>query len=418
MFSFIVNKIIGTANERAVKRILPVVEKINSLEEEIAKRSDDELRNKTAQYKKRLREESASLKSKIAGLKDRIRRASLGERDVFVAELERSEKELLARQEAILDEILPEVFAIVREAAKRTLGQRHHDSQLIGGYVIHKSNIAEMANGEGKTLAATLPSYLNALVGEGVHVVTTCDYLAKRDSEWMGPIYEFLGLTVGAIGHDMRPDEKKEAYNREITYGTNNEFGFDYLRDNMVNEKDQMMQRGFHFSIVDEVDSILVDEARTPLIISGPAEESTDKYYKIDKIIPSLKEGAFDEETKEESGDYVIDEKSKNCYLTEQGEIKAAELLGLKSLHDIDTMEYKHHVNQALRAHNNFKRDTDYVVKDGQVLIVDDFTGRLMPGRRWSDGLHQAIEAKEGMKIERENQTLATVTFQNYFRMY
>ncbi len=418
MIGFLLSKIIGTANERVVKRIMPIVDKVNSLEADISKLSGEELKHKTSLYQHKLFEASKELKEKIASLKNQIKQTSAEQRHHLVANLDKLEDQLISGREVILDEILPEVFAVVREAAKRTIGLRHHDSQLIGGYVIHKGNIAEMANGEGKTLVATLPTYLNALCNEGAHVVTTNDYLAKRDSQWMGPVYEFLGFSVGVIQHDMNPVDKKKAYACDITYGTNNEFGFDYLRDNMVVSKEQMMQRGFYFSIVDEVDSILVDEARTPLIISGPAEESTDKYSQIDKIIPRLKVGSYDEETKEESGDFVIDEKSKNCYLTEQGEIKSAELLGLKSLHDIDTSEYKHHVNQALRAHNNFKRDKDYVAKDGEVLIVDDFTGRLMPGRRWSDGLHQAIEAKEGLKIERENQTLATITFQNYFKMY
>jgi preprotein translocase subunit SecA len=418
MIGFLVSKIIGTANERAVRRILPIVNKINSLEGEISKLSSGELKNKTTLYQQKIKEVSSELQEKITALKAEIKQTPADKRHRMNAELEKLEEQLISRREAVLDEILPEAFAVVREAAKRTIGLRHHDCQLIGGYVIHKGNIAEMANGEGKTLVATLPTYLNALCQEGAHVVTTNDYLAKRDSQWMGPIYEFLGLSVGVIQHDMSLEDKKEAYNCDITYGTNNEFGFDYLRDNMVASKEQMMQRGFYFSIVDEVDSILIDEARTPLIISGPAEESTEKYYQIDKIIPRLKEGSYDEETKEETGDFVIDEKSKNCYLTESGEIKSAELLGLKSLHDIDTSEYKHHINQALRAHHNFKRDKDYVVKDGEVLIVDDFTGRLMPGRRWSDGLHQAIEAKEKLKIERENQTLATITFQNYFKMY
>jgi len=418
MIGFLLNKIIGTANQRAIKRVMPIVDKINALEGNISKLNDIELKNKTPLYQQKLLEASKDLKEKIFSLQMQIKQTSVDQRHNLVTDLEKTEKQLFSKREIILDEILPEVFAVVRESAKRTIGLRHHDCQLIGGYVIHKGNIAEMANGEGKTLVATLSTYLNALCGEGAHVITTNDYLAKRDSQWMGPVYEFLGLSVGVIQHDMNPTDKKNAYACDITYGTNNEFGFDYLRDNMVVSKEQMMQRGFHFSIVDEVDSILVDEARTPLIISGPAEESTEKYYQIDKIIPRLKAGSYDEETKEELGDFVIDEKSKNCYLTEQGELKSAEFLGLKSLHDIDTSEYKHHVNQALRAHNNFKRDKDYVVKDGEVLIVDDFTGRLMPGRRWSDGLHQAIEAKEGLRIERENQTLATITFQNYFKMY
>ncbi|MCM8782362.1 MAG: preprotein translocase subunit SecA, partial [Candidatus Omnitrophica bacterium] len=283
---------------------------------------------------------------------------------------------------------------------------------------LHQGRIAEMATGEGKTLVATLAAYLNGLLGRGVHIVTVNDYLAKRDRYWMGPIYESLGLTVGVLQHDMGHEERKRAYACDITYGTNNEFGFDYLRDNMVTHKEHMVQRELNFAIVDEVDSILIDEARTPLIISGPAEESTELYYKIDKIIPTLKQGTRDEITKVETGDFVVDEKSHNAYLTEQGEVSVVKLLGIKDMHSIESMEYKHHVNQALRAHALFKRDVDYIVKDGEVVIVDEFTGRLMPGRRWSDGLHQAIEAKEGVRIERENQTLATITLQNYFKMY
>ncbi|MBM3254258.1 MAG: preprotein translocase subunit SecA, partial [Candidatus Omnitrophica bacterium] len=317
-----------------------------------------------------------------------------------------------------LDDILPEAFALVREAARRTINMRHFDVQLAGGIVLHQGKISEMATGEGKTLVATLPVYLNALTGKGVHVVTVNDYLARRDREWMGPIYEFLGLTVGVIQHDMSPYQRQLAYNSDVTYGTNNEYGFDYLRDNMVIRKEDRVQRKLHYAIVDEVDSILIDEARTPLIISGPAEESTDKYYKIDKLVPRLTKGKRDEEKKIETGDYIVDEKAHTAYLTEEGEIKAARLLGIDNLHDIKYMDYKHHINQALRAHELFKRDVDYVIKDGGVMIVDEFTGRLMPGRRWSDGLHQAIEAKESVRIERENQTLATITFQNYFRMY
>lgn len=418
MLNFLLQKIIGTHNERFIKRITPLVNKVNALEKEMSKYTDDELKRKTSEYKNRFNKEISNLKLKIEDLKEKVKHSPLNERDTFLVELEKVERELFKKQGEIFDEIMPEAFALVREAAKRTIGLRHHDVQLIGGYVLHKANIAEMANGEGKTLVATLATYLNALAGEGVHVVTTNDYLAKRDRDWMGPVYEFLGLSVGAVQHDMEPKDKKEAYRCDITYATNNELGFDYLRDNMVINKEHMVQRGFYYAIIDEVDSILVDEARTPLIISGPAEESTEKYYQINKVMSKLTAGKFNEETKEETGDFIMDEKTKNCYLTEQGELKATEFLGLKSLHDINTMEYKHHINQALRAHHSFKRDTDYIVKDGKVLIVDDFTGRLMPGRRWSDGLHQAVEAKENLKIERENQTLATITFQNYFRMY
>jgi preprotein translocase subunit SecA len=307
-----------------------------------------------------------------------------------------------------LDSILPEAFAAVRETASRTVSMRHFDVQLIGGVVLHEGKIAEMATGEGKTLVATLPVYLNALSGAGVHVVTVNDYLAKRDAEWMGPIYAFLGMSVGVVVHGLDDPERKEAYGCDVTYGTNNEFGFDYLRDNMKYSVDEFVQREFHYAIVDEVDSILVDEARTPLIISGPAEESTDKYYKVNKLIYQLKK-----ET-----DFKIDEKAKSAYLTEEGVAKIEKLLKVDNLYDPKMVEFLHHVNQALKGHHLFNRDVDYIVKDGQVIIVDEFTGRLMPGRRFSDGLHQALEAKENVKIERENQTLATVTFQNYFRMY
>ncbi len=325
---------------------------------------------------------------------------------------------------------MAEAFAVVREAGRRVLNMRHFDVQLIGGAVLHKGKIAEMKTGEGKTLVATLPAYLNALEGKGVHVVTVNDYLARRDSEWMGKIYRFLGMTVGVIQHDLNDQERQVAYAADITYGTNNEFGFDYLRDNMKFELAHYVQRGHHFAIVDEVDSILIDEARTPLIISGPAEESTDLYYEVDRIIPRLKMGAVvqgdtkaeEREALEATGDYIKDEKHKTVTLTESGMAKAEELLASKlqpgGLYDPANMPLLHHVNQALRAHVLFHRDVDYMIKDGEVVIVDEFTGRLMPGRRWSDGLHQAVEAKEKVKIERENQTLATVTFQNYFRKY
>ena len=325
---------------------------------------------------------------------------------------------------------MPEAFAVVREAGRRVLNMRHFDVQLIGGAVLHSGAIAEMKTGEGKTLVATLPAYLNALEGKGVHVVTTNDYLARRDSEWMGKIYRFLGMTVGVIQHELNDAERQKAYAADITHGTNNEFGFDYLRDNMKFELSQYVQRGHHFAIVDEVDSILIDEARTPLIISGPAEASTDLYYEVDRIIPRLKPGAKtkgdtkaeEREALEATGDYIVDEKHKTVTLTESG-MQAAEKhlshrLNGGHLYDMENAHIKHHVEQALRAHAIFKLDVDYMIKDGQVVIVDEFTGRLMPGRRWSDGLHQAVEAKEKVKIERENQTLATITFQNYFRKY
>jgi len=351
----------------------PIVVEINQLEADVAQRSDDALRAKIAE-----------LKARIGAIEDRDERAYA------------------------LDEALPEVFAIVREASKRTLGQRHFDVQLIGGMVLHQGRIAEMKTGEGKTLVATLPAVLNALSGRGVHVVTVNDYLARRDSEWMGRIYKFLGLTVGVVVHGVPDQERKLAYQCDITYGQNNEFGFDYLRDNMKFNLEEYVQREHNFAIVDEVDSILIDEARTPLIISGASEESTDTYYVVDRVIPRLK---LEEH-------YTVDEKLRTVATTEEGVTKVEELLGIDNLYDPRNILLLHHVNQGLRAHVLFKRDVDYVVKDGQVVIVDEFTGRLMPGRRWSDGLHQAIEAKENVKIESENQTLATITFQNYFRMY
>ncbi len=373
MFGTVLKKIFGSKNDRELKRIQPVVNRINELESRFQKMSDDELRAMTPRFKERL---------------------------------ERGET---------LDELLPEAFATVREVARRTLDMRHFDVQLIGGVVLHQGKIAEMKTGEGKTLVATLPVYLNALTGRGVHVVTVNDYLAKRDAEWMGAIYKFLGMSVGVIVHGLTDAERRQAYAADITYGTNNEFGFDYLRDNMKFRLEDYVQREFYYAIVDEVDSILIDEARTPLIISGPSEDSTEKYYVIDRIIPHLKRA-----TKEDGsdGDYTVDEKLRQVILTEQGVSKVERLLGIDNLYDPRHIDTLHHVNQALKAHVLFKRDVDYVVKDGKVIIVDEFTGRLMPGRRWSDGLHQAIEAKEGVRIEAENQTLATITFQNFFRMY
>ena len=381
-------KVIGTQNERELKRIRPLIVEINAKEAETQQLSDEQLRGKTAEF-----------------------RARVGNGEA-------------------LDDVLPEAFAVVREAGRRTLNMRHFDVQLIGGIVLHRGRISEMKTGEGKTLVATLPAYLNALDGKGVHVVTVNDYLARRDSEWMGRIYRFLGMSVGVIQHELNDQERQVAYACDITYGTNNEFGFDYLRDNMKFDLAHYVQRGHHFAIVDEVDSILIDEARTPLIISGPAEESTDLYYEVDRIIPKLTPGAVtqgnvkaeDREELEKTGDYLVDEKHKTVTLTETGMAKAEKMLAHRlqpgGLYDPVNMPLLHHVNQALRAHTLFRRDVDYMIKDGQVVIVDEFTGRLMPGRRWSDGLHQAVEAKEKVKIERENQTLATVTFQNYFRKY
>ena len=362
----LIKKIVGTRNDREIKRIQAVVEEINDWENKIKPLTDGELKGKTQEFKTRI----------VEG--------------------------------ASLDDILPEAFAVVREASWRTLEMRHFDAQMIGGIVLHEGKIAEMKTGEGKTLMATLPVYLNALEGKGVHVVTVNDYLATRDSEWMGTVYKFLGLSVGMVYHDIPEEERKEAYNCDVLYGTNNEFGFDYLRDNMKFSKEQMVQRDLNFGIIDEVDNILIDEARTPLIISGPAEESTDKYYKVNKLVPSLK--------KEEH--YTIDEKARTASLTEEGIAKMEKDLNIENLYDPANIETLHCLNQAVKAHGIFKNEVDYVVRDGEVIIIDEFTGRMMNGRRYSDGLHQALEAKEGVNIENENQTLASITFQNYFRMY
>jgi preprotein translocase subunit SecA len=400
MLNALLRMLFGTKHERDVKRMLPVVAEINALEPGLQALDDAALRAKTDEFRKRLE----------------------GDDEV--------------------EALLVEAFAVCREAGRRALDMRHFDVQLIGGMVLHRGAIAEMATGEGKTLVATLPIYLNALTGRGVHLVTVNDYLAKRDAQWMGPLYHFLGLSVGVIQHEasflydpsyvtsdirmtaLRPCSRQEAYRADVTYGTNNEFGFDYLRDNMRFSLDELVQRPLHYAIVDEVDSILIDEARTPLIISGPAEESTDLYYRIDRIIPKLKraativEGKLSEIEASVEGDYIVDEKSKAVALTEQGIAHCERLLGVDNLYDPNQIDALHHIQQALRAHALYKRDVDYVVKEGEVIIVDEFTGRMMPGRRWSDGLHQAVEAKENVRIERENQTLATITFQNYFRMY
>ena len=373
-------KVFGTKHDREIKRMRPRVEEINSFGPEVEALSDADLQAKTAWFKQRL---------------------AAGE---------------------TLDDLLPEAFAVCREAAWRLMGMRHYDVQLIGGMVLHQGKIAEMKTGEGKTLTATLPVYLNALEGKGVHVVTVNDYLARRDAEWMGRIYEWLGLSVGVIVHDLSDQERRDAYAADITYGTNNEFGFDYLRDNMKFEVGDMVQRPHNFAIVDEVDSILVDEARTPLIISGPSEVSTDKYYRVNRIIPRLERGETIEGDepgdRTYTGDFILEEKHRSAWLTEQGEAKVEKALNIDNINELAHYDIKHAVEQALKAHVVFQRDKDYVIKEGKVIIVDEFTGRLMPGRRWSDGLHQAVEAKEKVKIERENQTLATITFQNYFRMY
>src|SRR5262247_1876524 len=402
MIGALARKFFGSANDRRVRKYQPRVDAINALEAEVAKLSDEELRARTAAFKQQVADGTP------------------------------------------LDDILVPAFATVREAAKRTIGQRHFDVQLIGGVVLHEGKIAEMKTGEGKTLVATLPLYLNALTGRGVHLITVNDYLARRDVQWMGPIYHKLGLSVASIVHEesylfdptyvtkdyrfinLRPITRQQAYQADITYGTNNEFGFDYLRDNMKFSLEEYVQRELNFAVVDEVDNILIDEARTPLIISGPAEESTDKYYVIDRIIPKLERGAViqgdpmqeDRAAIEKQGDYTVDEKSRSVTLTETGVAKVERLLGVHNLYDPRQIDTLHHVQQALKAQAIFKRDVDYVVKDGEVIIVDEFTGRLMPGRRWSDGLHQAVEAKERVHIREENQTLATITIQNYFRMY
>ena len=395
MINTLVAKVFGTKNERDVKRLTPFVQQIADLEPQMKALTDEQLRAKTDEFRNRIRQRTANIED------DNDRR--------------RAENELL-------DEILPEAFAVVREAGRRVLNMRHFDVQMIGGMVLHQGKIAEMKTGEGKTLVATAPVYLNALTGRGVHVITVNDYLAKRDSEWMGKLYRFLGLTVGVIVHELDDEQRREAYAADVTYGTNNEFGFDYLRDNMKFDLRDCVQRGHNFAIVDEVDSILIDEARTPLIISGASEESTDKYFRVNRIIPRLERG---EELKGEepgqkiyTGDFVVDEKHKTITVTDQGWEKVEKLLGIGNIADPENWDLKHHVETAIKAHHLYKLDRDYIVKEGEVIIVDEFTGRQMPGRRWSDGLHQAVEAKEGVKIERENQTLATITFQNYFRMY
>jgi preprotein translocase subunit SecA len=406
-FDKALTKVFGTANERAIKRLLPGVTTISALEQETEKLSDEELRAKTAEFKSRI-------DARLQGITD--------------------PEEIKTAERAALDEILPEAFAVVREAGWRAVQMRHFDVQLIGGIVLHQGKIAEMKTGEGKTLVATLACYLNALAGHGVHVVTVNDYLAKRDAEWMGKIYEFLGLTVGVIVHDLDDNERRAAYAADITYGTNNEFGFDYLRDNMKFDIKDCVQRGHYYAIVDEVDSILIDEARTPLIISGPTDQTTDKYARVRKIIPQLELGeeveSLDHKRQAElgiqlgegqkflSGDYVVDEKHKTIGVTDEGWITIEKELGIDNIADAENWDLKHYVETAIKAHSLYKRDVDYVVKDGEVIIVDTFTGRLMPGRRWSDGLHQSIEAKEGVSIRKEDQTLATITFQNYFRLY
>jgi preprotein translocase subunit SecA len=407
LFNKVVAKVFGTQNERDLKRLMPQVADINALEPAMEKLSDNELRAKTDEFRRRIQERLNLIPDEAEADPDRLK------------EIE-DERRKAANE--VLEEMLVEAFAVVREAGRRTLNMRHFDVQLIGGMVLHQGKIAEMKTGEGKTLVATLPVYLNALSGRGVHVVTVNDYLAKRDSEWMGKLYRFLGLTVGVIVHDLDDQQRREAYAADVTYGTNNEFGFDYLRDNMKFDLKDCVQRGHNFGIVDEVDSILIDEARTPLIISGASEESTDKYARVNRIIPKLEKGEEipgpPGEPAQLTGDYVVDEKHRSITVTDEGWEKVEKLLGIGNIADPENWDLKHHVDTAVKAHALYHRDVEYVVKEGEVIIVDEFTGRLMPGRRWSDGLHQAVEAKENVKIERENQTLATITFQNYFRMY
>ena len=377
----LIEKIVGSYSDRELKRIRPIADKVMALEDEFSALSDEELKGKTALFRERI---------------------------------DKGES---------LDDLLPEAFATVREASYRVLGMKHFYVQVLGGIILHQGRIAEMKTGEGKTLVSTLPAYLNALPGKGVHIVTVNDYLAKRDSEWMGKVFKFLGLTVGLIIHDVEPQNRKAAYEADITYGTNNEFGFDYLRDNMVIYKEQMVQRGQNFAIVDEVDSILIDEARTPLIISGAGDKSTELYQIVDRFVKTLKAHRVAESDTKEldddiDADYLIDEKAKTATLLKAGIEKAEHAFNLENLSDPENMTLSHHINQALKANGTMARDRDYVVKDGQVIIVDEFTGRMMFGRRYSDGLHQAIEAKENVKVERESKTLATITFQNYFRLY
>ncbi len=414
MINSLLGKVFGTKNERELKRLIPRVEAINALEPQMKALTDEQLRAKTDEFRAIIQERLSKIADEPDADSDRRK------------QIDEERRKLLAE---VLDEILEPAFAVVREAGRRVLNMRHFDVQLIGGMVLHQGKISEMKTGEGKTLVATLPVYLNALSGLGVHVITVNDYLAKRDSEWMGQLYRFLGLTVGVIVHELDDQERHEAYAADVTYGTNNEFGFDYLRDNMKFDLRDCVQRGHNFAIVDEVDSILIDEARTPLIISGASEESTDKYERVNRIIPKLEKGEEIDvapgEPKQLTGDYVVDEKHKNITVSDEGWEKVEKLLGIGNIADPENWDLKHHVETAIKAHALYRRDVEYVVKvkddnprEKEIIIVDEFTGRMMPGRRWSDGLHQSIEAKENVKIERENQTLATITFQNYFRMY
>jgi preprotein translocase subunit SecA len=446
LINTLLGKVFGTKNERVIKALMPKVTAINALEPQIQKLTDDALRTKTADFRQRIQERLARVSNTRTAAPNAEAETDEGDPD----RQKQFEKEQYDALQEVLNEILVEAFAVVREAGRRVLNMRHFDVQLIGGMVLHQGTISEMKTGEGKTLVATLPVYLNALSRRGVHVVTVNDYLAKRDSEWMGKLYRFLGLTVGVIVHDLDDEERRAAYAADVTYGTNNEFGFDYLRDNMKFDLKDCVQRGHNYAIVDEVDSILIDEARTPLIISGASEESTDKYYTVNRIIPKLEKGeelspqelrdlleedkipadrrgALIEELKATgddpqrkilTGDYVVDEKHRNITVSDEGWEKVEGLLDIGNIADPENWPLKHHVETAIKAHALYRKDVEYVIKEGEIIIVDEFTGRMMPGRRWSDGLHQAIEAKEAVKIERENQTLATITFQNYFRMF
>jgi preprotein translocase subunit SecA len=446
----LLGKVFGTKNERVIKALMPNVLAINALEPQIQKMTDADLRAKTDEFRQRIQERLSRVAKSPQAAAREPGAQNEGDDEPDLDQQKQFEKQEYEALQEVLEDILVEAFAVVREAGRRVLNMRHFDVQLIGGMVLHQGTISEMKTGEGKTLVATLPVYLNALSGRGVHVVTVNDYLAKRDSEWMGRLYRFLGLTVGVIVHDLDDEQRRAAYAADVTYGTNNEFGFDYLRDNMKFDIKDCVQRGHNYAIVDEVDSILIDEARTPLIISGASEESTDKYYKVNRIIPKLEKGeevspqelrelleedkipqdrreslieelkasGDDPQRKILTGDYVIDEKHRNITVSDGGWVKVEGLLGIGNIADPENWPLKHHVETAIKAHALYRRDVEYVIKDGEVIIVDEFTGRMMPGRRWSDGLHQAIEAKEGVKIERENQTLATITFQNYFRMF
>jgi preprotein translocase subunit SecA len=422
LINTLLGKVFGTKNERVVKSLMPNVQAINALEPQIEKLTDAELRAKTDEFRQRIQERLSRFRGGNGSPPPAADAGAEREGEDDPDRVKRLEKEQYDALQEVLNEILVEAFAVVREAGRRVLKMRHFDVQLIGGMVLHSGTISEMKTGEGKTLVATLPVYLNALSGRGVHVVTVNDYLAKRDSEWMGRLYRFLGLSVGVIVHDLDDEQRRAAYAADVTYGTNNEFGFDYLRDNMKFDLKDCVQRGHNFAIVDEVDSILIDEARTPLIISGASEESTDKYYRVNRIIPKLEKGEELEvapgEPAQLTGDFVVDEKHRNITVTDEGWEKVEGLLQIGNIADPENWPLKHHVETAIKAHALYRRDVEYVIKDGEVIIVDEFTGRMMPGRRWSDGLHQAIEAKEGVKIERENQTLATITFQNYFRMF